>query len=202
MPAFNQIEIYLSLTNVDDEAFISRVSKLLALSTLDKTQRKEFLTSIKMIDEEGDRYFEYNKINLNFNNQQIENHLSWNLDLFYWQKQNLKYEIRLAIISDTILINSYPKMHYNKNLMLPIENLMMEIYNQEGIELVLFTDESNEGEFVIELDYSRNDNMYLFDLAYITDNIKWKMNLGKYEIVEKLKNGTKYMRKNFYQQLQ
>ena len=193
--AYNQIEIYPYL--VIETEFSQRVETLLELTTIKEVDRIEFIESIRLISEGNDKYYQYKQTKLIFDlpyNNQIE----WSIDFFNWPNQKLKHEIRLGVPSESLLYGKHPNIQYKEDLIKQIEYLMMKINSQKENEVLLFTDEASEGNFIAELEGKLNSVNYLFDIAIIPSKIQWNINVDKYEMVEDLKNQKKYRSKHNY----
>ena len=197
MGAYNQIEIYPNSLVKNKIEFLHRIETLLELTTINEIDKIEFLNSIELISEENNNYFQYKPTTLIFD-LPYENLIEWRIDLFNWSNQKLTYEIRLGVSSESLLYGKYPKINYKEDLINQIDHLMMSINSQKENEILLFTDEASEGNFIAELEGHLSSVNYLFDLAIIPSKIQWIMNNDKYEMVEEIKEQKKYRRKHNY----
>ena len=78
---------------------------------------------------------------------------------------------------------------------------MTQFHRLKEEAIVLFTDEANQGIFVEELNKSKSDFKYLFDLAILPSNLNWQKTCDDYELLKRSekfaiwKRKSKYMRK-------
>lgn len=195
MGAFNQIEIYPDV--LEESEFLLKIQTLLELTTVDEEDKNKFLNSIKILSEGNENYFQYNPMNLIFklpNNSQIE----WNVDLFLWKNQKLKYEIRLGVPSESLLCGEYPKMLYKEDSIKEIEQIMIQINIQKVGDILLFTDEASESNFINELEGKLSFANFLFDLAIIPSKMQWKINEDSYEVIEANEEFKRYRSKHCF----
>lgn len=197
MGAYNQIEIYPNSDVSNEVEFLQRIEKLLELSTITKSDKKQLIESIKLITDENDKYYEYKRTKIIFDLEH-QNAIEWHIDIFNWSNQNLNYEIRLAVDSESLLHGEYPNIHYKRDIITEIEYIMLQINHQKENELILFTDEASEGEFATELEGKVSEINFLFDMAIIPINMKWNMNQDKYHLIEKINEQGKYRSKHIY----
>jgi hypothetical protein len=179
--AYNQIEIYPDV--LEESEFLLKIETLLELTTVNEKDKNKFLNSIKILSEGNEIYFQYNPMNLIFKlpiNSQIE----WTVDLFLWKNQKLKYEIRLGVPSESLLCGEYPKMLYKEDSINEIEQIMMQINIQKAGDILLFTDEASESNFINELEGKLSFVNFLFDLEIIPSKMQWKINEDSYEVIE------------------
>ena len=200
MGAYNQIEIYPKLEANNIVGFVNRVKELLYLTTNTSEERIEFVESIKFVSQENEYYCQYKQTKLIFVSP-YENQLEWNIDLFNWSNQEQAFEIRLGVSSESLLYGEYPNICYSEDLIEQIEFLMLQINGQKENEILLFTDEASEGNFITELEGKLSSVNYLFDIAIIPAEIKWNMNENKYEILDKFSEQIKYRSKDNYMKL-
>jgi hypothetical protein len=198
--AYNQIEIYPKLEANNIVGFVNRVKELLYLTTNTSEERIEFVESIKFVSQENEYYCQYKQTKLIFVSP-YENQLEWNIDLFNWSNQEQAFEIRLGVSSESLLYGEYPNICYSEDLIEQIEFLMLQINGQKENEILLFTDEASEGNFITELEGKLSSVNYLFDIAIIPAEIKWNMNENKYEILDKFSEQIKYRSKDNYMKL-
>lgn len=180
MGAYNQLEIYPDV--LEKSEFLLKIETLLEQTTVNDEDKNKFLNSIKILSEGNENYFQYNPMNLIFklpNNSQIE----WTVDLFLWKNQKLKYEIRIGVPSESLLCGEYPKMLYKEGTIIEIEQIMMQINNQKVGDIILFTDEASESNFINELEEKLSFVNFLFDLAILPSKLQWKINEDKYEMI-------------------
>lgn len=195
MGAYNQIEIYPDV--LEESEFLLKIKKLLELTTVKEEDKNKFLNSIKIFSEGNEIYFQYNPMNLVFKlpiNSQIE----WTVDLFLWKNQKLKYEIRLGIPSESLLYGEYPKMLYKEDSINEIEQIMMQINIQKVGDILLFTDETSESNFINALEGKSSIVNFLFDLAIIPSKMQWKINEDKYEMIEVNEEFKRYRSKHCF----
>lgn len=195
MGAYNQIEIYPNV--LEESEFLLKIETLLELTTVNEEDKNEFLNSIKILSEGKEKYFRHNPMNLIFklpNNSQIE----WAVDLFLWKNQQLKYEIRLGVPSESLLCGEYPKMLYKEDSINEIEQIMMQINIQKVGDILLFTDEASELNFINELEGKLSFVNFLFDLAIIPSKMQWKINEDSYEVIEANEEFKRYRSKHCF----
>jgi len=193
--AYNQIEIYPNV--LKESEFILKIETLLELTTLNEEDKIEFLNSIRILSEGNEIYFQHNPMNVIFklpNNNQIE----WAVDLFLWKNQKRKYEIRLGVPSESLLCGEYPKMLYKEDSINEIEHIMMQLNIQKVGDILLFTDESSESNFINELEGKLSSVNFEFDLAILPSKMQWKINEDKYELIEVTKESKRYRSKHCF----
>jgi hypothetical protein len=193
--AYNQIEIYPDV--LEESEFLLKIETLLELTTVNEEDKNKFLNSIKILSEGNENYFQYNPMNLIFKlpiNSQIE----WTVDLLLWKNQKLKYEIRLGVLSESLLCGEYPKMLYKVDTIIEIEQIMMQINNQKVGDILLFTDEVSESNFINELEGKLSFVNFLFDLAILPSKLQWKINEDKYEMIEANEEFKRYRSKHCF----
>lgn len=195
MGAYNQIEIYPDV--LEESEFLLKIETLLELTTVNEKDKNKFLNSIKILSEGNEIYFQYNPMNLIFKlpiNSQIE----WTVDLFLWKNQKLKYEIRLGVPSESLLCGEYPKMLYKEDSINEIEQIMMQINIQKAGDILLFTDEASESNFINELEGKLSFVNFLFDLEIIPSKMQWKINEDSYEVIEVNEEFKRYRSKHCF----
>lgn len=195
MGAYNQIEIYPDV--LEESEFLLKIVTLLELTTVNEEDKNKFLNSIKILSEGNENYFQYNPMNLIFKlpiNSQIE----WTVDLFLWKNQKLKYEIRLGVPSESLLCGEYPNMLYKEDSINEIEQIMMQINIQKVGDILLFTDEASESNFINELEGKLSFVNFLFDLAIIPSKMQWKINEDSYEVIEANEEFKRYRSKHCF----
>lgn len=195
MGAYNQIEIYPDV--LEESEFLLKIETLLELTTVNEEDKNKFLNSIKILSEGNEKYFQYNPMNLIFklpNNSQIE----WAVDLFLWKNQMQKYEILLGVPSECLLCGEYPKMLYKEDSIYEIEQIMMQINIQKVGDILLFTDEANELNFINELEGKCSFVNFIFDLAILPSKLQWKINEDKYEMIEANEEFKRYRSKHCF----
>jgi len=193
--AYNQIEIYPDV--LEESEFLLKIVTLLELTTVNEEDKNKFLNSIKILSEGNENYFQYNPMNLIFKlpiNSQIE----WTVDLFLWKNQKLKYEIRLGVPSESLLCGEYPNMLYKEDSINEIEQIMMQINIQKVGDILLFTDEASESNFINELEGKLSFVNFLFDLAIIPSKMQWKINEDSYEVIEANEEFKRYRSKHCF----
>jgi len=193
--AYNQIEIYPDV--LEESEFLLKIETLLELTTVNEKDKNKFLNSIKILSEGNEIYFQYNPMNLIFKlpiNSQIE----WTVDLFLWKNQKLKYEIRLGVPSESLLCGEYPKMLYKEDSINEIEQIMMQINIQKAGDILLFTDEASESNFINELEGKLSFVNFLFDLEIIPSKMQWKINEDSYEVIEVNEEFKRYRSKHCF----
>lgn len=181
MGAYDQIEIYPNV--IEESEFLLKIKTLLELTAINDFDKNEFLNSIKLVSEGNEKYYQYNPLKLCFktpNNNLIE----WIVDLFIWENQRLKYEIRLGVPSDFLLCGEYPNILYKEDSINEIENIMMQIYSQKIGDVILFTNEVSESNFRNDLEGELSFVNFLFDLAILPSKMQWKINEDNYEMIE------------------
>jgi hypothetical protein len=114
------------------------------------------------------------------------------------KNQKLKYEIRLGVLSESLLCGEYPKMLYKVDTIIEIEQIMMQINNQKVGDILLFTDEVSESNFINELEGKLSFVNFLFDLAILPSKLQWKINEDKYEMIEANEEFKRYRSKHCF----
>lgn len=193
--SYNQLEIYPNV--LEESKFLLKIETLLELTTVNEKDKNDFLNSIKILPEGNEKYFQHKPINLFFkmpNNSQIE----WSVDLFLWKNRKLKYEIRLGVPSESLLCGEYPKMLYKEDTINEIEQIMMQINDQKVGDILLFTDEASESNFINELEGKLSLVNFLFDLAILPSKMQWKINEDSYEMIEVNEEFKRYRSKHSF----
>ena len=128
----------------------------------------------------------------------INSQIEWTVDLFLWKNQKLKYEIRLGVPSESLLCGEYPKMLYKEDSINEIEQIMMQINIQKVGDILLFTDEASESNFINELEGKLSFVNFLFDLEIIPSKMQWKINEDSYEVIEVNEEFKRYRSKHCF----
>ena len=197
MGALNQIEIYFKQSN--PEKFVGEIEEILKFSNISEHNAQDFIKTIVLNKDSSEYYFEYKTIKLSFPIKEYSEELIWDLDIFNWSNETYTYEIRLGIASETLVeMKEGQPIHYNTKMISQIERLMEEINKIVESQIILFTDEVSEGQFVNELKGKDSDLSFLFDIALISRKINWDYNQTKYDLIEIEDQNRKYISRHAY----
>ena len=74
----------------------------------------------------------------------------------------------------------------------------MQINIQKVSDILVFTDEASELNFINELEGKLNFVNFLFDLAILPSKMKWKLNEDNYELIEANEEFKRYRSKHCF----
>ena len=196
MGGFLNIEIYQKLES--NNQFIASLKELLK-NNVYQNDNKEFINSIKLNKEENSFWYEYKKIKFKHQQNKYEN-IEW--DIFvYFNIHDYNYVLELSVLENEIQIYNNEWPYFDTSKIEQILSLMKQISLSCKQAIVIFTDEASQGKFVENLRESKNNINYLFELAILPTNLKWKYSTEKYEKLESAseseiwKSKSRYMRK-------
>ena len=197
MGALNQIEIYFEQSNL--EKFVGEIEEVLKLSNISEHDAQDFIKSILLNKGSSEYHFEYKTLKLSFPIREYSEELIWDLDIFNWSNDTYTYEIRLGIASETLVeIKEGQPIHYNAKMISQIERIMEGINKIVESQIVLFTDEVSEGQFVNELEGKDSGLSFLFDIALISRKINWDYNQTNYNLIGIEDQNRKYRSRHAY----